>query len=120
METSKNKLKQKGVRQGCKAAPYLWCVLTDELFCRISAVLGSLWVRTCMTLYADDLCVHVTFCNSHEPYAELEKIGQVLDLVEDLGLPICDDKSNALVAIGGTDFQNINPRYNTDMQMEFR
>eukprot|EP00438_Fugacium_kawagutii_P007526 Skav231107 [mRNA] locus=scaffold2525:483158:488152:- [translate_table: standard] len=95
---------QKGVRQGCKAAPYLWCVLTDELFSRLSAMLDEQWVKRCLTLFADDLCVSITFTDANMLHAELEKVGKVLDTVEALGLPICDDKSRVLLALGGTSY----------------
>lgn len=64
--------------------------------------LGRAWVHQHVTLFADDLCVAVSFSSSTQMHAQLQNIGIVIDCIESLGLSISPSKSHALVSIRGT------------------
>lgn len=55
-------------------------------------------------MFADDIAICGSFQSTFELHSELKKVGQVLDVIEMLGLPICDDKSHAIFAIGGSSY----------------
>ena len=51
----------KGVRQGCKAAPFLWCCFTTILLNKLASRTSWEWVNRYVTVYADDFLVHQAF-----------------------------------------------------------
>ena len=84
---------EKGVRQGCSAAPTLWALYTADLFVELSKVLPSQWVKEMLTLYADDLCIHCHFWNFTELQFHLQCVSTVLEYLESYGLKINFDKT---------------------------
>eukprot|EP00438_Fugacium_kawagutii_P020881 Skav228301 [mRNA] locus=scaffold209:323073:334141:- [translate_table: standard] len=92
----------KGVRQGCKAAPYLWCVLTHKFMLLVSQRISSQWVRDHLTLFADDMVITVTFHSIDELHTNMHNVGIVLRTLTDLGLTISPSKSHVLLSVGGS------------------
>ena len=49
----------RGVRQGCKAAPFLWRCLTTSILSCLAEQTSWEWVEQCITIYADDFwCIN--------------------------------------------------------------
>ena len=84
---------EKGIRQGCSAAPTLWALYTADLLVELSKVLPSQWVKEMTTLYADDLCIHCHFWNLTELQLHLQRVSTVLEYLEMYGLKINFDKT---------------------------
>ena len=84
---------EKGIRQGCSAAPTLWALYTADLFVELSKVLPSSWVKEMLTLYADDLCIHCHFWSLSELKNHLQNVSIVVDYLEKYGLKINFDKT---------------------------
>ena len=92
----------KGVRQGCKLAPLLWACFMHCFLTRAADRVGIEWVKSNLTLFADDLHVGVTF-RTHAALAEhLSNIGHILDIIREMGLVINTEKSSMIFAIAGT------------------
>ena len=94
-------LASKGIRQGCSAAPTLWALYTLELLITLEPTVTKEWIRRCLTLYADDICAHVEFWSLHELHSHLQKLGQLLDLLEQYGMSINVEKTTALIKLTG-------------------
>lgn len=92
----------RGVRRGCKAAPFLWPLLTLHAFQLIAQKVPYEWLCAHVTLYADDWCITATFRNIDSARTQLHHIGRILHILEQIGLEISHTKSHVLLAVGGT------------------
>ena len=95
----------KGVRQGCKVAPLLWCCYMLRFMHAVADRLGPAWVKSNLTLFADDLHIGVIFHSSEEFYETIQTLGTVLDILEDLGMTINLSKTAAQMKVAGTSFR---------------
>lgn len=91
----------RGVRQGCKIAPLLWCVLMADYLMTASDRLGSDFIKQFCTLYADDLHLCSTFHSKHEFEVTLQCFGKMIALLKDLDLELSPEKSKALCTMVG-------------------
>ena len=92
----------RGVRQGCRAAPTLWNVFTLAIFHYLAGQISEEWVKSCLTLFADDLHVGEVFYSAQQLSDALERLGLLLDGLEYHGLTISLDKSYVILYITGT------------------
>ena len=65
----------KGLRQGCKGAPFLWNSLMTLMLQELQKHLSPSWIREHLSIYADDCHIGGTFCNHDEFHALLHAIG---------------------------------------------
>lgn len=91
----------KGARQGCKAAPFLWCVLTRKILLHLTQRFTYASVQERITLYADDMVITLSFHTRDELHACLRQVGVVIHTLEQHGLSISHPKPFALVSVGG-------------------
>lgn len=91
----------KGIRQGCSAAPTLWSLYTLELLSTFEKTVAKGWIRQFLTLYADDVCAHKEFWSLNELHSNLQKLGQLLDLLESYGMSLNIEKTTALLKFTG-------------------
>ena len=91
----------RGVRQGCKAAPWLWncllCMMLEDLAQHIPAD----WLRAHLNLYADDGHASDTFTSETELQTTLKRFGWILHVLQQYGLTINQSKSVILITLGG-------------------
>ena len=95
----------KGVRQGCKVAPLLWCCYMLRFMHAVADRLGPAWVQRNLTLFADDLHIGVIFHDPEEFFEAIQTLGIVLDILEDLGMTINISKTAAQLKVAGTSFR---------------
>lgn len=102
---------QKGIRQGCKAAPILWNIYTADLVTTLADLISWNFVIQHLTLYADDMCQHQHFSSVAEFQTAIQRAGQLMDVIENAGLPINTDKTVALCRFSGTHSALITKKY---------
>ena len=71
---------QRGIRQGCKAAPILWASFAAWILEMAAHAHGWDWIRQVITAYADDFCLHCLLNSSMEVHDAIAKVGAFLDL----------------------------------------
>ena len=91
----------KGIRQGCKAAPTLWAAYATHLLLDICQHTDAQWLYECITLYADDGCMHEVVTSLEQFRNVLHKVGTTLDLLEAAQLTINLEKTYALLRLVG-------------------
>ena len=101
----------KGIRQGCKAAPILWCIVASSLLSNMATAASWTWVLRCVTMYADDLAIHQMFEDVSSFESCLHKIGMVLDVLENFGLVLNTEKSMLLCKLLGTRVAAVSKRF---------
>ena len=75
-----------GIRQGCKAAPTLWTIYITYVLQYYGHLTDPNWVRQCVTVYADDWCIHDSFICWEDAEIILARLGILMDLLERCGL----------------------------------
>ena len=91
----------RGIRQGCKAAPGLWLTFTALLLEEISKRTTRSWMKDCMTLFADDICMHQAVETVDQLHQLIRRIGIVLDILEALQMDVNISKTSALLRLKG-------------------
>ena len=91
----------KGIRQGCRAAPFLWALLTIDMLQELAQNTNEERVRHSLTLYADDVLMYQTISSRKELELFLHQAGLLFDLLEEAGLSLSAAKSVALLKIAG-------------------
>ena len=91
----------KGIRQGCKAAPTLWAAYATGLLLEICQHTDAQWLYECITMYADDGCMHEVVTSPEQFRCLLRKVGTTLDLLEAAQLTINLEKTYALLRLVG-------------------
>ena len=91
----------KGVRQGCKMAPWLWNSVMTLLLEDLSTSIDPEWLRRCVNLYADDCQAGDTFCSEADLQQILHNFGHILHMLEQYGLKINEQKSVILLTLTG-------------------
>ena len=87
---------RKGIRQGCKAAPTLWCCFAAQVLQDVSLHTSMDCVRECLTMYADDMVMHQHFTRLAELELFLTNVGHVLDILERCGMQLNMSKSEVM------------------------
>ena len=95
-------LTHKGIRQGCKAAPILWCIFTADILVQLADSLSWTFIEQCLTVYADDFCQHSMFDSLSAFEDALCKAGHLMDCLTDMGLILNTDKTVVLCRYVGT------------------
>ena len=93
---------QKGIRQGCKAAPILLCIFTADLLVKLADLISWSYLEHCLTVCADDFCQHNIFDSLAAFEDALRKAGQLMDCIADSGLILNTDKTFVLCRFVGT------------------
>jgi len=96
---------QKGLRQGCKAAPFLWNCLVTIFLRQLSSAVSMEWILNCLSIYADDFHIGCIFRNLDEMKVALHSIGQVLQMLTEFDLSVNPSKSVAIVSTSGTNWR---------------
>ena len=102
---------QRGIRQGCKAAPILWASFAAWILEMAAHAHGWDWIRQVITAYADDFCLHCLLNSSMEVHDAIAKVGAFLDLLTTVGLTINRDKTIALLKLHGPGKAKIYKRF---------
>ena len=96
---------QKGLRQGCKAAPFLWNCLVTIFLRQLSSAVSTEWVHNCLSIYADDFHIGCIFRNLEELKFALHSIGHVLQMLNEFDLSVNPSKSVAIDSTTGTNWR---------------
>eukprot|EP00435_Cladocopium_sp_Y103_P038168 s1308_g10.t1 len=91
----------KGIRQGCKGAPIMWCLFTAHLMQQLSVNCGWDHILACLTAFADDFCHHQAFDSLSAFELALTRVGHLMDCLEDHGMILNTDKTVALCKFVG-------------------
>ena len=91
----------KGIRQGCKLSPTLWCCLFVYILNRIDQTLGMPWSQQHLVGFADDLHLRWLFSDRSGINLALQEAGTVLSLLEDMGFLLSRDKTVCLLRAEG-------------------
>ena len=92
----------KGVRQGCKAAPFLWRCFTTILLNKLASRTSWEWVNRYVTVYADDFLVHQAF-QSLDDFSEfVRNCGILLDVLTEFQLQINLQKCYSMISMQGS------------------
>ena len=91
----------RGVRQGCKAAPFLWCCLTTLILNKLAECTSWNWVTRNITIYADDFLVHQTLFSLDDLNEFTTNCGILLDILKDFHLQINIQKCFSMVTLQG-------------------
>ena len=91
----------RGLRQGCKGAPYLWNCMIILLLHDLQATVSLDWICTHLTIYADDCHVGGVFTNVEEFNLLLHALGQLFSLLHAFDLTISPQKSVAILCMRG-------------------
>ena len=94
-----------GIKQRCRVAPYLFIALTltiQIMDCRAST-LGTDWLRTGFTCYADDALVQWQITSASELIAAMRGVQAVIDAFNLNGMKMSPSKSVILLDLHGAD-----------------
>ena len=91
----------KGVRQGCKAAPWLWNSIMTLLLTDLSHSIPIQWIKDHVNLYADDSQAGSLFYSESEFQLVLFHFGCILSKLREYGLIINQSKSHVLLVMTG-------------------
>ena len=101
----------RGIRQGCRAAPLLWTLFTVDLLRQLAQMTDMQWVQSVITLYADDFHAGQQINRLTDLDVYLQRVGLLMDLLEDAGLELSPGKSTALLKIAGKDHDHVQTQY---------
>ena len=97
----------KGIRQGCKLSPTLWCCLFAYILHRIDQALGMPWSQQHLVGFADDLHLRWLFRDRSGINSALQEAGTVLSLLEDMGFMLSRDKTVCLLRAEGVQVPHV-------------
>ena len=92
----------RGIRQGCVASPFLWLMWSCSFLHRRAGLLTPEWIRTCVSLYADDIICQWNLTSPTELARALTEVGVILDLLDQMNLSVSLTKSVLLLRLTGT------------------
>ena len=95
-----------GLRQGCKAAPALWNFFIILFFHDLSEVVPIDWIKSCVTVYADDCHIGGIYKSEQDFKRLLEMIGILFKTLTSLDMNVNPAKTVAILAMTGTSFRN--------------
>ena len=90
----------RGIRQGCKTAPILWCLYMEWIMHRFGDLTDMQWMLNHNTIFADDWCLYDMFESPDDLQVLLLRVGKLFDLLESLGL-IVNSKTVAILHMQG-------------------
>ena len=99
-----------GVRQGCKAAPWLFNAFLALYMQDLEAHIDMTWLRDHLDLYADDFRVGCLFHSEYELKMVLRKFGILLEQLQQHGLTVNTAKSAILLTMAGTSYRDVRAR----------
>ena len=100
----------RGLRQGCKAAPFLWNCMLVVFLHRLAQKVSMSWVLSSMSIYADDFHLSGIFHNWPEFQTLLQTFGLLFQLLDEYSLKVNHTKSVALLAVTGTNARKYRAR----------
>lgn len=103
-------LTQRGIQQGCKAAPLLWAIFTSGIIDKLSSLFGSTWIHTALAIFADDWVIFEQITDHESLQQVLQGFGQVLEILSDFGLSINWEKTAAMLSLFGSQVAQANKR----------
>ena len=96
-----------GVRQGCKAAPWLFNAFVLLYLRDLAHLIDWRWLRDHMNVYADDIHACCLFYSSDELQRILSYFGRIMETLQNKGLTINTSKSAILLTMGGTSYRHV-------------
>ena len=87
----------RGIRQGCSAAPTLWTLFTLAILKALTQKIPESWIKSNLTLFADDTCAHCIFTSLCTLQDHLKNIGILFDTLEGYGMVINVGKTAAIL-----------------------
>ena len=94
----------RGVRQGCCAAPLIWACVVSWVLERLEPYLTMEWIQKCMTIFADDFYIACTFTSEEQLHQTLRFVGLILDTLTQMGFILNQTKSSVLRRGSGARF----------------
>ena len=91
----------KGLRQGCKGAPFLWNSLMTLVLQELHQTVSIQWIRNHLSVYADDCHIGGVFRSQEDFQALIRTIGVFFQILQDFDLRLNPQKSVAILAIHG-------------------
>lgn len=101
---------ERGLRQGCKAAPWLWNSTLALILTDLARIIDISWLRRNTNLYADDIHAGDLFQSEQELYAILRNFAAILFTLKSFGLQINEKKSQILLTMTGPSQQQVRQR----------
>ena len=83
----------RGVRQGCSIAPFLWATVMALLITELQNSIPQQWLLDHLTIYADDIHVFSLFRDADELSQTIKYFELIIDAIEQLGLSLSPSKS---------------------------
>lgn len=100
-----------GVRQGCKGAPLLWCIVIALVMQDLGTVLTDAWIKQCVTMFADDLHVCAIINSLADLRTFVTNVATIIEKLASIGLNISPTKSTALILIRGKHHGKLNREF---------
>lgn len=91
----------RGLRQGCKGAPFLWNCMMVLMLMELQQKISLTWLQEHLSIYADDCHVGGHFTNAQELEFLLHAIGTLFSLLQEFDMKLNPNKSVALLATCG-------------------
>ncbi|CAE7465707.1 pol, partial [Symbiodinium microadriaticum] len=93
---------RRGVRQGCKLSPTLWCCIMVFIAHSLDHSLGARWCLEHLVGFADDLHLRWTFSTLAEMHTALQQAAQALAILEKMSLVLSKEKTVCLLKAEGS------------------
>ena len=91
----------RGLRQGCKGAPFLWNCLMVLMLQEMQHLISLDWLQRHLAIYADDCHISGTYKSMQEFDFLLQAIGTLFSLLQEFDLTLNPNKSVAILAMHG-------------------
>ena len=101
----------RGLRQGCKGAPYLWNSLLVLIMHELRNRIPMQWILAHVSLYADDIHVGGTFTSVAAFQQLLAGISALISTLREFDLQINPQKSTALLTMHGHQGRKLRARH---------
>lgn len=101
----------KGLRQGCKGAPFLWNCLILLLMYDLSDHIPATWIQSHLTAYADDIHVGGHFRTFSDLQQLIQCIGKLFSLLAEFDLHLNPNKSVAILTLHGSQSRKARARH---------
>ena len=101
----------RGIRQGCKAAPGLWLIFTALILEEVSSRTSNTWMKDCLTMFADDICMHQAVETPEQLHRLIRHIGVVLDILQEFLMDVNINKTSAILRLKGPAAAKLQKQY---------